>query len=215
MSRPNDIGGLAGFGPVNPEPEAQESVFHADWERRTFGMLQATRGNWSIDMFRAARERDGQAEYLRRSYFENWLVGFERLAVEYGLVTAEELAAGRPASIPDQQTRERLLAPKAGLFPSIPPSDQPAQFTVGERVRAVDREPRGHTRQPGYTRGRVGVIVEYHGAHRFPDLAAEGVVEGQHLYTVSFDARELWDERADGGSAVLVDLWEDYLERAG
>jgi nitrile hydratase beta subunit len=214
MSRPNDIGGLAGFGSVNPEPEAQEPVFHADWERRTFGMLQATRGHWSIDMFRAARERDDRAEYLRRSYFENWLVGFERLAVEYGLVTAEELATGRAAAIPDQQARERLLAPKAGLFPPIPPSDQPAQFRIGERVRAVDREPRGHTRQPGYTRGRVGVVVEYHGAHRFPDLAAEGVVEGQHLYTVRFDARELWDERAAGGGAVLVDLWEDYLERA-
>jgi hypothetical protein len=36
-----------------------------------------------------------------------------------------------------------------------------------------------------------------------------------HLYTVRFEARELWGEQADGKGAVLVDLWEDYLEPAG
>jgi hypothetical protein len=32
---------------------------------------------------------------------------------------------------------------------------------------------------------------------------------------VRFEARELWGEQADGKGAVLVDLWEDYLEPAG
>jgi len=103
MSRPNDIGGLEGFGPINPERGTDEPVFHADWERRTFGMVQATRGDWTIDMFRDQRERAHPVEYMRRSYFENWLVGLERVVVARGLVTADELAGGRRprAQIPE------------------------------------------------------------------------------------------------------------------
>ena len=48
----------------------------------------------------------------------------------------------------------------------------------------------------------------------YPDLSADGVDEGRHLYSVRFDARELWGESADANSAVYVDLWEDYLEPA-
>ena len=34
----------------------------------------------------------------------------------------------------------------------------------------------------------------------------------QYLYTVRFEARELWGEAANRSDAVYVDLWEDYLE---
>jgi hypothetical protein len=37
---------------------------------------------------------------------------------------------------------------------------------------------------------------------------------GRHLYSVRFEATELWDEQANANSAVYVDLWEDYLEDA-
>ncbi len=212
MSRPNDIGGRPGFGPI-PQPDGSEPVFHADWEGRLFGMILATRGNWTIDMFKGARERDAQDEYLRRGYFANFLAGFERVLAESGLVTAEELATGRAEST-------RVAAPVSrppGLewsFMPRPKTSKPARFKIGDRVRGAIREPRGHTRQPGYVQGRVGVIVEDHGVHRFPDLSAEGVIEGQHLYTVSFEAGELWGDNADGRGAVLVDLFDDYLEPA-
>ena len=55
-------------------------------------------------------------------------------------------------------------------------------------------------------------VAEYHGAHVLPDLSAEGVRVGRHLYSVRFEASELWGEDADGNSAVYVDLWDDYLE---
>jgi len=93
-------------------------------------------------------------------------------------------------------------------------NDSLPRFTPGVRVRAVSRNRRGHTRQPRYVQGRLGVIEAHHGLHRFPDLSAEGVLEGRHLYTVRFEARELWGDQADGRGAVLVDLWEDYLEPA-
>jgi len=96
---------------------------------------------------------------------------------------------------------------------AAPPRDAPARFKIGDRVRAVNRH-RGHTRQPRYVQGRLGVVIEQHGAHRFPDRSAEGVVEGHLLYTVNFDALELWGDQADGRGTVLVDLFEDYLELA-
>ena len=83
---------------------------------------------------------------------------------------------------------------------------------TGDRVRAVNRHPAGHTREPRYVRGRLGVIDEHYGAHVFPDRNAAGVKEGRHLYSVRFEASELWGEGAAAGSAVYVDLWEDYLE---
>jgi len=89
------------------------------------------------------------------------------------------------------------------------------RFKSGERVRAVNRHPAGHTRQPRYVRGRVGIIHEHHGAHVFPDRNAEGSKEGRHLYSVRFTAEALWGKSACGRNAVYVDLWEDYLEAAG
>ena len=91
--------------------------------------------------------------------------------------------------------------------------DTPPRFAVGDRVRAINRHPLGHTREPRYVRGRTGVIHEHYGAHVFPDLSAEGRRDGRHLYSVRFEASELWGDPARGG-AVYVDLWEDYLEPA-
>jgi hypothetical protein len=92
--------------------------------------------------------------------------------------------------------------------------DTAPRFKSGDRVRAINRHPTGHTREPRYVRGRLGLIQEHYGAHVFPDRSAEGVKEGQHLYSVRFEASELWGEHAAGRSAVYVDLWEDYLEPA-
>ena len=83
-------------------------------------------------------------------------------------------------------------------------------------MRARNRHPEGHTREPRYVRGCCGVVHEHHGAHVYPDLSAkgiEGLKGGQHLYGVCFEASELWGDDASG-SAVYVDLWEDYLEPA-
>jgi nitrile hydratase len=90
----------------------------------------------------------------------------------------------------------------------------PPRFNVGDKVRAINRHPLGHTREPRFVRGRVGVIHAYHGAHLLPDLSAQGVRLGSHLYSVRFAASELWGENANVNSSVYVDLWEDYLEPA-
>jgi nitrile hydratase subunit beta len=219
MNGGHDLGGMHGLGPIGAEAEAVEPVFHADWERRVFGMVRAlgALGRWNGDMSRYARERQHPAEYLRHSYYENWLAGLETLLVETGLVTAAELASRKaPGPAEESLSCRRLTAADvsqalAGTPATLPVSTAP-HFRIGDRVRAINRHPAGHTREPRYVRGRAGTIHEHHGAHLFPDLSAQGVPVGRHLYTVRFEAQELWGPDSDARSAVHVDLWEDYLE---
>jgi nitrile hydratase subunit beta len=220
MNGAHDLGGMHGFGRIDAEPESAEPVFHADWEKRVFGLVRAlgALGKWNSDMSRFARERQHPVDYLRHSYYENWLAGLEKMLVEAGLVTAEELASGEAAQPAGADIRKRRLQAEEAVAalsrgsPSTMPADAPPRFRPGDRVRARNRHPTGHTREPRYVRGHLGVIHEHHGAHVFPDRSAEGVRVGRHLYCVRFEAAELWGENANGNSAVYVDLWDDYLE---
>jgi nitrile hydratase len=223
MNGGHDLGGMHGLGPIAPEPEADEPVFHAEWEKRVFALTLATAalGQWSIDMGRHARERQHPADYIRHSYYENWLAGLERILEERALVSAKELADGTATAPAAEDLRRRVLTAEK-VSPAMAKGgpvevaiETPPQFAVGDRVRARNRHPRGHTREPGYVRGRTGVIHEHYGAHLFPDLSAQGEREGHHLYSVRFEAAELWGEPAPPKGAVYVDLWEDYLEPPG
>ena len=93
MNGVHDTGGLDGMGPIVVEKD--EPVFHADWERRVFGMFLPVFacGYFNIDEFRHAIERMGAQAYLNTSYYEHWLHAFETLLVEKGVLGADELAA--------------------------------------------------------------------------------------------------------------------------
>ncbi len=220
MNGAHDLGGMHGYGPINPEPETEEPVFHADWEKRVFGLALAAGflGKWNIDMSRYSRERQHPIDYLQHTYYENWLAGLKKLLVEAELVNPEELETGQAAGEADESIRQGVL--KAGEIAEVIAKGGPVAMTIstaprfksGDSVRAVNRHPAGHTRQPRYVRGRVGVIHEHHGAYVFPDRSAEGSKEGRHLYSVRFTAEALWGKSAVGRNAVYADLWEDYLE---
>lgn len=97
------------------------------------------------------------------------------------------------------------------------PEHAPARFTVGAAVRARNLHPHGHVRLPRYLRGRRGVVARDQGVFIFPDThAATGAREPQRLYSVRFEAAELWGGEARGAraAAVYVDLFEPYLESA-
>ena len=69
-------------------------------------------------------------------------------------------------------------------------SDLPAQFQVGDRVRAKVMHPRAYTRLPRYIRGKVGDIVKDHGVYVFPDTLGQRLsTKPQHVYSVRFSAR--------------------------
>lgn len=218
MDGAHDMGGAKGFGPVVPEPN--EPVFHGDWERRAFALTVAMSrpGGWNIDMSRFARENRPPADYLSKSYFQIWLAGLETLMIERGLVTREEIKAGKVLSPPKPNVN--TMAPqdvvpiiRRGASTERKPT-APALFAVGETVRMKNIHPPTHTRLPQYVRGHLGTIELNHGAHVFADLNSLGVGENpQWLYTVRFDGPELWGADGDPSLSVSVDAWESYLER--
>ena len=219
MDGAHDMGGVTGYGAVVPEPN--EPVFHSEWERRAFALTiaMARPGGWNIDMTRFARENRPSEDYLSKTYYELWLAGLETLMIERGLVTREEIEAGKA-----------LAPPKPGVKPVAPaevtpairrggPTERPpraaAQFAPGDTVRMKDIHPVTHTRLPQYVRGRLGTVESNHGCHVFPDANSLGTGEDPRwLYTVRFDGRELWGEDGDSALSVSVDAWEPYLERA-
>lgn len=219
MNGGHDLGGMHGLGPIDPEPEIAEPVFHAEWERRAFALNIASGflGRWNIDQGRHARERQHPADYLRNTYYENWLAGLETLLLESGLLTEEELTSG----IADAKANgERVLMAEnvaSALAKGGPATmDIPLEpkFRPGDMVRVVNIHPTGHTRAPRYTRGKLGRIELGHGVHIFADRNASGSKEGQHLYSVSFEGGELWGPDGGDQETVRVDLWEPHLESA-
>jgi len=213
----HDMGGLHGFGPVRPEPD--EPVFHAAWERRVLALLVGLglAGHWTLDEYRHARESLPPAELLGASYYETVLAGVERMATAHGLVSADELAAGRSMRRDGPPPRP-LLPDTAGDTmrrgnPSVREAPRPARFAVGDSVRARNIHPVTHTRLPRYVRGHAGVVTAVNGCHAFPDARAHGRGDDpQWLYSVRFTGPELWGPDADPTLTVSIDAFEPYLE---
>jgi len=211
MDGVHDLGGMDGFGPI----ERDEAVFHADWERRAFGIAMTVRVPGNSDDFRHAIERIDPALYLTAGYFGRWLAAAEVRVRERGLVSSADVdARARPGAAP---------APRAVASPGLPTRsqeggpnrtvDRPRRFSVGQAVRAADAHPSGHTRLPRYIRGRRGVVVVCHPAFVFPDTNAHGLGEQPcYAYSVRFEGHELWGGRAEPGAAVHVDVFEPHLE---
>jgi nitrile hydratase len=221
MNGVHDMGGQQGFGPVLLQKA--EPLFHANWESRAMAITVAmgASGQWNIDLSRSARESLPPAIYLSSSYYEIWIRALEKLMLERNMVTQAELQAGQQLTAPVKVSKVLNIgnvdaALKAGS-PTERPIDQPALFKVGQKVRALNMHPQGHTRLPRYVRGHVGTIVSLHGGHVMPDQHTLRAlppfkVAVEWLYTVVFDGPTLWGAGTDPRLEVTVDAWESYLE---
>jgi len=157
MNGVHDLGGLQDMGPVRHEKE--EPVFHAAWEGRIYGIDRALRfmGKWNLDAWRHQIELLPPADYFRMTYYERWLQVNEQLAVKHGLVTPKELETG----VPDPDSAKATPALTAAVaaqrlgrgIPSSHDPKVPPQFKVGQRVRARNMNPTGHTRLPAMPEG--------------------------------------------------------------
>ena len=225
MNGVHDIGGMDGFGPIHRE--ANEPVFHEDWESRVFTMFVTGAGLPPVTGYDGARhrlERLDPVKYLSSSYYERFLAGMESALIETGTVRLDEIEARirQLAAKPDLPMPRRedpaVAANISALFRAGNPASrkirQKPRFAAGDKVLTRNLNPHGHTRLPRYARGKSGVIVAHHGAHVFPDSNAHGLGENpQHLYTVRIAMRELWGDSAEVNESVLIDLWESYLEK--
>ena len=218
MNGVHDMGGMHGFGKV--EPDADDRPFHASWEARVLAMQRAIRAAraWNIDMSRDAIERQPPHRYLSASYYERWLMGMETCVVEKGLIDPDELAAGRALRpgkpVAHVMTKDDLGRTfTRGSFSR--PSARDARFKPGDRVRTRNINPPTHTRLPRYARDQEGLIEAVRGCHVFPDSVTTGHGEDpQWLYTVVFNARQLWGADADPTLTVSIEAFEPYLEPA-
>lgn len=87
------------------------------------------------------------------------------------------------------------------------------RFQPGDRIVVRNINPTGHTRLPRYVRGKGGVVHHDHGVFVLPDTSAHG--EGpkpQHVYSVRFEARDLWGSEVPSRDSLYIDLWDDYMD---
>lgn len=218
MNGVHDMGGMDGFGKV--EPEANEPTFHHEWEGRVMAMVRAmgANGGINIDSQRFARESLPPEVYLASSYYQKWFLAIENQLVERHMIGTDEIEAGHSLhqSPPLQRGPFTLADVKRcevrGSFGREPQG--PAAFKPGDKVRAKNINPVTHTRLPRYVRGHVGIVEMLHGVHVFPDSNSMGQENPQWLYTVTFDGRELWGAEGDTAVKTSVDAWEPYLEPA-
>jgi nitrile hydratase len=225
MNSIHDLGGMDGFGPV--AREKNEPLFHEAWERRVFGMFLATMGQglYNIDEMRHSIERMSPAHYLGSPYYEHWLAGLERMLVEKGRLSAAEIEAkvrefgsAAPPAVPERSDPALAQRLAQAIHTGAPTSRGKgrARLASGARVLVRRMNPHGHTRCPRYVRGATGTIEHVHERFVFPDAHAHGRGESPKvLYTVGFEATDLWGADAEGRGKVYVDLWESYLEPAG
>jgi len=220
MNGGHDLGGMHGHGLI--DAELDEPVFHHEWQRRVMAMNIAAGaiGKWNLDMSRHAKERQSPVQYLRNSYYENWLAGLEKLLLETGLITAEELAKGRSMmSLPAALAKRVLKANnveevirRGGHF--MMEDDVPPLYSIGQKARVLNNHPGGHTRAPRYVRGKIGIVERDHGVFVFADENSKGQNHRvpQHIYSVKFSAQELWGDKGLNNDCVLIDLWDGHLE---
>ncbi|MEO1017575.1 MAG: nitrile hydratase subunit beta [Pseudomonadota bacterium] len=219
MNGIHDMGGMHGFGAI--EIEVNEPVFHEVWEARVYGISRAmTRPEGlNVDLGRYTREIMPPELYLESSYYERWLWGFEWALMHFGSVALDELRSGHatPDGTPrtDARSADQVLATINHKSPSDRRIEDTPRFDIGARVRTKNVNPSHHTRLPRYARDKAGTVRLCHGAHVLPDKHAHGGGENpEHLYTVAFEARELWGADAPPRDEVMLDLWESYLEPA-
>src|SRR4051812_30181032 len=97
MNGVHDMGGMQGFGPI--QPEEGEPVFHARWEGRLMAIRRAIAATGKLNRrgVRPFIESLPAAEYLSSGYYEKWYVAVTEHLIASGVVTRQEIESGRPA----------------------------------------------------------------------------------------------------------------------
>jgi nitrile hydratase len=200
MDGMHDLGGKQGFGriayPPAPHDESWEPLIRALWT------LGVRKGLYNMDEYRHAIERMAPVHYLGAPYYERTLTAVATLLVEKGVVTAEALAAKAGGPFP--------LAWPIGPGRT---SASAQSFAIGEEVRVKNEFTSGHTRMPGYIRGKTGAVVAISPPCPFPDGAGHGMAETwEPTYDVRFRSEELWPDSSDK-AMIHVGVFQSYLEK--
>ena len=94
------------------------------------------------------------------------------------------------------------------------------RFMPGDRAKVLDIELLGHSHLPNYIRGITGTVESDRGVKVFPDSHGHdhGHDHGggnadvlQHVYTLRFQAVDIWGAKADPLQSLNFSLWDYQL----
>ena len=218
-----DLGGRSGHGRVVPEPEGE--LFHAAWEPRVAG-ADAGHGSDRRVEHRHEPQRARNAARLRRPHLLRDLVQgaaevADRARASCGKTKSRQAARStRRDSWQGCCTRPMSRRSWRRVRPPLAPHRRRPASQRG--IGFACARPRCSTTPacPRMRRGRLGTIERVLGVHVFADAHAQGLGEqAQWLYTVVFDARELWGPDADAGLARFPSMrgnrtWSGWRESA-
>jgi nitrile hydratase len=204
----HDMGGMHGFGKVDPD---YETVFSREEYKRVYGvnMLSIIQGVYNIDKTRYYMENASPIDYLTTPYWERWLGMIEKLYAELGVIEGKDL--------PGPVGKVRVSADKLwdgfrNMRVPRPPSLPEPVYRAGQVVTMRRDAPATHTRLPRYIRGCNGRIEKYMGVFRFADAFASDRAEYQHVYSVRFDGEEMWGRDCEENTCVRVEIYESYID---
>ena len=211
------MGGMHGFGAVVTAGSAR--THDEAWEvRAQFVALMSKASGGSL---RRHIEALPPAEYLASTYYARWLAAAENLHVDGGTLARDDLArwyahfeANLHATVPERNDpvlRARVEARLTAGRP-LPPAEAP-RFAPGDAVVVLRQRTVEHHRCPRYVRGARGTIEHVCGQDDVP-TDVRGSAGTAPVYTVRFSSLDLWGATAEPPFAVLVDLWQGYLEAA-
>ncbi|MFT5218255.1 MAG: nitrile hydratase beta subunit [Planctomycetota bacterium] len=219
----HDLGGMQGFGPVDIEHD--EPVFHHNWEQRVFAMAMAAPfvAEFGDDQFRRQIEQLTPQQYLNSSYYELWFAGMVAQLKELNVISDKELKQAVSINpLPTEfdinnqaQAAGLMVVIEGGASQAMPDASGAHRFAVDDRIITRTHLTATHTRLPRYARGRTGRVIAEQGMYIFADTnSVNAGANPQMLYTVEFDASELWGDEAHPGDTLCLDLWDAYLEPA-
>ena len=214
MSNHHDLGGKD-FGPIDVTTE--DPAFKEEYEGIAWAISRSARApEITIDWWRHAREMIQSDDYLSRPYLDSWVQTDMATYIDGGFITVDELLTGKAETVeqmpPKTELAEVLELNRNGnrdfsvTMPSKP------KYKMGDIVKTLTIDTVAHNRLPNYASGKTGTVHAYHGGHLYPDAGALGEERGEHLYTICFEASELWGSEAIRGDKVYLDLWEPYFD---
>ena len=225
MNGIHDMGGMHGFGPIDMEED--EPVFHQPWEGRVYGIVTTIRGNHDVYGPYGSRsyiENIPPGQYLSASYYEKWMLALETALVAKGFLSQEELETRTSeyrkdpdAVVPrreDPKATQQVIANIRLRTPMVknPDSSIRPAFQVGDAIRARKIHLQGHSRLPRYIQGKVGTIEKLYKIQDIQDHVPASEQGAQPVYSVRFEAQELWGAAAETNQSLYIDMWESYLE---
>ena len=219
MNSIHDMGGMHGMGPI--EVREDERPFHAEWEGRAWGLVRAAGpfGPARRRNFRYEHEVLPPAQYLQMQYDERFIKLLVDRLIAAKLLTQAELDSGRAdpgvAEVhAARHTRERRRTARPASIATAGGSTDPVTVQGGPTSACSQHQPgRAHSPAPLHA-GPSWNDCDGPRHLRFSGHRRHAADRPQHVYTVSFSARELWGDTANARDNIHAELWEDYLERA-